>query len=261
MVHPATQAVGKPCFRPPLFFLSGAGRAVRREERPDDAKRMRRPTAHSCQLVTRPAHCRFERFQGVGFMSSRRKRGSRGAAHPRCMDARVRGHEVDDQITAPANRVRRSRRRPIAARRPPAGGRRCAGGAARGPRANAVNGVGRSLGVFLMENKHSIQPDFRQQFSRPRRKSPGVAPDGRRRGADAPRTAAEGGRGPPLRSGKHGARVWRAGNFRALAGNFSRGCREFCSCLETQRVGVKSRKIQNPRAKTASNTILDHSFP
>jgi len=33
------------------------------------------------------------------------------------MDARVRGHEVDDQITAPANRVRRSRRRPIAARR------------------------------------------------------------------------------------------------------------------------------------------------
>jgi len=55
LAHPATQAVGKPCFRPPLFFLSGAGRAVRREERPDDAKRMRRqPHIHANSLQGLP---------------------------------------------------------------------------------------------------------------------------------------------------------------------------------------------------------------
>ena len=48
-------------------------RLNRRRHRGHKPKKPRRrrqtdgaPTAHSCQLVTRPAHCRFERFQRVG---------------------------------------------------------------------------------------------------------------------------------------------------------------------------------------------------
>src|SRR5271166_2109356 len=44
----------------------------------------RAPTAHSCQLVTRPAHCRFERFQKV------RERGKRARADP-CSRPRLIG--------------------------------------------------------------------------------------------------------------------------------------------------------------------------
>ena len=120
-------------------------------------------------------------------------------------------------------------------------------GGGRERRGTARNGVGRSLGVFLMENKHSTQPDFRQQFSRPRRKSPGVAPDGRRRGPDAapmrrgrrPKAVADHRCGP----GNRGLEFGEQGTFRAVAGNFAAARRRASIPL---RVGVKSRKIQNP---------------
>ena len=48
----------------------GLNRRRHRGQQPKKPGRRRKtdgaPTAHSCQLVTRPAHCRFERFQRIG---------------------------------------------------------------------------------------------------------------------------------------------------------------------------------------------------
>ena len=119
----------------------------RRRRRADAA-----PTTPSCQLMTRPSHCRFERFQVV------------------------RAERTDALRTLGESRPRPSLMRGPASRQPflahPAWR---AAGKIIPTRSSRME----SLGAFVKENKSSTKLDFGQEFSKP----PADVTTRRRRGA------------------------------------------------------------------------------
>ena len=66
---PRNPAVPGVQVRSRMSVMRSGGTAAVIEAEPKKPRRRRQtdegPTAHSCQLVTRPAHCRFKRFQRV----------------------------------------------------------------------------------------------------------------------------------------------------------------------------------------------------
>jgi hypothetical protein len=113
------------------------------------------PTAHSCQLVTRPAHCRFERFQRVG-----ERRDAAGRERP---------------IASPSPR-------PLAAKR----GEGNVGSAID---SNLTASLGRPDRTNIAQNMASAK-----NFQKPPAGVTGAAPTGSRRGVGPPRNIGRGDR-------------------------------------------------------------------
>ncbi len=193
------------------------------------------PTPNPCQLVRRPVHCRFERFQWIRASCKGIREANNTPSQPYDLDCFVPPGS-DPGVLAMTGRLpcELGRFVPLAA-------------------LGVLAMTGHALAhraPFRTRTNVAQKAGLRQQFSRPVADgAAGPAPSGRRRRPGAMRTPTEAGAPPPLRSEEQGDWIRGTGDFLRRTGTF---CVRTGSCRALPaRRAYRSKRTRGPPADAA----------